>query len=297
MRIAQAVLAPVTRAAWREVEELPDSARGAGGFGARDGVARLGGDVETGASMDLVIVPYYAASLALIFVFLSGHVDKGRREQKVAIGAPRAGDLERRVRVHANFAEYTPFALVLIAMAEIRGAPPYVLHTVCLALLLGRVCHAWGVSQADEDFRFRAAGTAMTLAAIVGAALELVMGRGTRDGEGACSTCGASAALPISAAMDLDFTDAELHRYSRHILLAEVGAEGQARLRAARVLVVGAGGLARRSRSTWPRPASARSASWTTTGWSCPTSSGRWSTAPPASAATRPRARPRRSTR
>jgi len=44
-------------------------------------------------------------------------------------------------------------------------------------------------------------------------------------------------------AMDLDFTEAELHRYSRHILLAEVGATGQARLRAARVLVVGAGGL------------------------------------------------------
>ena len=33
MRIAQAVLAPVTRAAWREVDALPDSARGAGGFG------------------------------------------------------------------------------------------------------------------------------------------------------------------------------------------------------------------------------------------------------------------------
>ncbi len=44
-------------------------------------------------------------------------------------------------------------------------------------------------------------------------------------------------------AMDLDFTDAELSRYSRHILLAEVGAVGQAKLRAARVLVVGAGGL------------------------------------------------------
>ncbi len=43
--------------------------------------------------------------------------------------------------------------------------------------------------------------------------------------------------------MDLDFTEAELHRYSRHILLKEVGAVGQARLRAARVLVVGAGGL------------------------------------------------------
>jgi adenylyltransferase/sulfurtransferase len=43
--------------------------------------------------------------------------------------------------------------------------------------------------------------------------------------------------------MELDFTEAELHRYSRHILLQEVGATGQARLRAARVLVVGAGGL------------------------------------------------------
>ena len=33
MRIAQAVLAPVTRAAWREVEALGESPRGAGGFG------------------------------------------------------------------------------------------------------------------------------------------------------------------------------------------------------------------------------------------------------------------------
>ena len=33
MRIAQAVLAPVTRAAWREVDALPDSTRGTGGFG------------------------------------------------------------------------------------------------------------------------------------------------------------------------------------------------------------------------------------------------------------------------
>ncbi|WP_439595511.1 HesA/MoeB/ThiF family protein [Falsiroseomonas sp.] len=43
--------------------------------------------------------------------------------------------------------------------------------------------------------------------------------------------------------MDLDFTEAELRRYSRHILLEEVGAIGQAKLRAARVLLVGAGGL------------------------------------------------------
>jgi dUTP pyrophosphatase len=33
MRIAQAVIAPVVRAAWREVAALPDTARGTGGFG------------------------------------------------------------------------------------------------------------------------------------------------------------------------------------------------------------------------------------------------------------------------
>lgn len=33
MRIAQAVVAPVVRASWREVAELPETARGEGGFG------------------------------------------------------------------------------------------------------------------------------------------------------------------------------------------------------------------------------------------------------------------------
>jgi molybdopterin-synthase adenylyltransferase len=38
-------------------------------------------------------------------------------------------------------------------------------------------------------------------------------------------------------------SDEELERYARHIVLREVGGPGQARLRAARVLVIGAGGL------------------------------------------------------
>jgi dUTP pyrophosphatase len=41
-RVAQLVLAPVTRAAWREVEALDETARGAGGFGSTGGHARLG---------------------------------------------------------------------------------------------------------------------------------------------------------------------------------------------------------------------------------------------------------------
>lgn len=42
-RVAQLVLAPVTRASWLPVEELDETARGAGGFGSTGGVATLGG--------------------------------------------------------------------------------------------------------------------------------------------------------------------------------------------------------------------------------------------------------------
>ena len=40
-----------------------------------------------------------------------------------------------------------------------------------------------------------------------------------------------------------DFTEEELKRYSRHILLKDVGVEGQEKIREAKVLVIGAGGL------------------------------------------------------
>lgn len=40
-----------------------------------------------------------------------------------------------------------------------------------------------------------------------------------------------------------DFTEEEIERYSRHIILKEVGSSGQQKIRDASVLVVGAGGL------------------------------------------------------
>jgi molybdopterin/thiamine biosynthesis adenylyltransferase len=41
----------------------------------------------------------------------------------------------------------------------------------------------------------------------------------------------------------MSFTDAEVDRYARHLVLREIGGAGQQRLKAASVLVVGAGGL------------------------------------------------------
>ena len=42
---------------------------------------------------------------------------------------------------------------------------------------------------------------------------------------------------------DVSLNDSQLLRYSRHILLNEIGIEGQQRIRTARMLVIGAGGL------------------------------------------------------
>jgi adenylyltransferase/sulfurtransferase len=52
----------------------------------------------------------------------------------------------------------------------------------------------------------------------------------------------APAVAPPSTAAT-PFTDDQVHRYARHILLGEVGGTGQAKLLASKVLVIGAGGL------------------------------------------------------
>src|SRR4029077_745536 len=42
---------------------------------------------------------------------------------------------------------------------------------------------------------------------------------------------------------EMSFSDEEVERYARHLVLREIGGPGQQRLKAARVLIVGAGGL------------------------------------------------------
>jgi uncharacterized membrane protein YecN with MAPEG domain len=84
----------------------------------------------------------------------------------VAIGDGANSQLQRAIRVHGNFAEYTPFALMLILFVELCKYPHLVVHGLGLALLLGRWIHSNGVSQMQENFKMRIRGMMLTLGVI-----------------------------------------------------------------------------------------------------------------------------------
>jgi hypothetical protein len=125
--------------------------------------------------MIVSVTPSYAAILGLLFLALSLRVIVVRRHKNLGFGTDGDTDLERRIRVHANFAEYVPMTLLLLGMAEIRGAPHLWLHVLNMALLLGRIAHALGVSRPATDSIGRVLGMTGTQSALLGGALLCVL--------------------------------------------------------------------------------------------------------------------------
>jgi hypothetical protein len=108
------------------------------------------------------ITAFYAALLAALFVYLSVRVIGQRGRAKVEIGPGQDPELFRRMRVHANFAEYVPMALVLLALAESIKAPTMLLHGLGILLVVGRILHAYGLSRSPQIARLRVLGVALT---------------------------------------------------------------------------------------------------------------------------------------
>ncbi|MES0382985.1 MAG: MAPEG family protein [Hyphomicrobium sp.] len=126
----------------------------------------------------MAITAFYAALLGLFFVFLSFRVIGWRRLKSVELGHGEDSELLRRMRVHANFAEYVPFTLLLMAIAESMTAPRPLIHVVGLILIAGRLMHAYGLSQTPHILRLRVGGmiltfTALALSAIICLSLSL----------------------------------------------------------------------------------------------------------------------------
>ena len=133
----------------------------------------------------MIYTPVYAGMLTLMFVFLSLRVIALRHEARVGFGDGGNRRLLRRLRVHANFAEYVPLCLLLMALIEIQAGPAWIVHLTGLLLLAGRSIHAYGVSREPEVGKLRVIGMALTFTALIVAALaNLALGLPVAVGPG-----------------------------------------------------------------------------------------------------------------
>jgi uncharacterized membrane protein YecN with MAPEG domain len=120
------------------------------------------------------VLSLYAALFALFFVVLSVRTLRLRRKLRIAIGDSGSETMLRAMPVHSNFAEYVPLSLLLILLVETQGAQPLLVHGLCLCLFVGRLCHAFGVSQLRENYGYRVVGMALTFSTLVTSAAYLL---------------------------------------------------------------------------------------------------------------------------
>ena len=123
----------------------------------------------------MTIVPIYAALLALLFVLLGERTIRTRHRRGVALGHGDDPAMLRAMRVHANFAEYVPLALLLIYFVELSSQAPWLVHLLGVTQLLARLCHAFGMSRTPENFRYRVLGMGLTFSVILVSAAHILI--------------------------------------------------------------------------------------------------------------------------
>lgn len=95
----------------------------------------------------LSLTGFYASLLGLLYIGLAINVARLRKTLKIGINDGGNKDLAKAIRVHGNFAEYVPIALILLASYELNGASAMALHVLGAALVVGRVLHVIGLTK------------------------------------------------------------------------------------------------------------------------------------------------------
>jgi uncharacterized membrane protein YecN with MAPEG domain len=114
----------------------------------------------------MIVTPLYAGLLTLLFVLLSLRVVQFR-QKGISLGDGGDPRMLRVIRGHANFAEYVPLALLMMAILELSRYSFYLLHAFGIALILSRILHGYALSYTPK-FRFgRVWGAALTFTILV----------------------------------------------------------------------------------------------------------------------------------
>jgi uncharacterized membrane protein YecN with MAPEG domain len=120
----------------------------------------------------------YGALFGLLFLGLSLWVVLGRAKGGVHHGDGGQEMLNRRIRAHANFAEYVPLILLLAALVEAGGAAPRTMHMLLAPLLLARLCHPYGMIaplESRQQFVFRGLSVIVTWAVLLANCVLLLL--------------------------------------------------------------------------------------------------------------------------
>lgn len=120
------------------------------------------------------ITGIYAAISALLIIILSFRVIRLRMSTRTGIGDGGNQDLARCIRVHANAVEYLPLALLLLLLVEWNQTLPMIVHGFGIALVLGRLLHAVGLSNSAGTSPARFVGMLLTLLSMLGMAALLL---------------------------------------------------------------------------------------------------------------------------
>ena len=119
----------------------------------------------------LSITALYASLLGLIFIFLSYRVVGIRKGESIGIGDGGNQALQLACRVHANFSEYVPVALILLAILEINAWSAIYVHILGATLLVARVLHAIGYGKNSGVSFGRFAGIVLSWLVIISLSL------------------------------------------------------------------------------------------------------------------------------
>jgi hypothetical protein len=109
-----------------------------------------------------------AAAAGLMAMWLGMRVGRVRMAAKVPHGDAGNPLLVKRMRAQANFVEYTPFVLALIAALELSDRGGQWLTWVAALYFLGRIAHAFGMDDDNARNRLRGIGIAITMLTLAG---------------------------------------------------------------------------------------------------------------------------------
>ena len=110
----------------------------------------------------LLITAFFASVLTFIYIKLAKNVIRLRRESNISVGHGKSEPLEKAIRAHANFNEYVPLGLILMACLEINNFNTLIIILVGGLFLIGRFLHAQSFLKDEMDIDLRVKGIKCT---------------------------------------------------------------------------------------------------------------------------------------